>query len=262
LFSPRAGITLKPEETLKIKFSTGQGFKGQALFDEEHLIFHGFYNYRANPDLGFEKSWTYNLDVAHDYDLGFVSGGINFIGYYTTITGRAIPQTDSLAAGTYFPVQSSNPSRLYGIEITTRPVFDEFWSGAIGIGVVKLEHQVAGGSYEEAPLVPGYTVDLSVAYRDIESGWTAETWGSIIGSQKLPEGLFAISRSPAYGLFNARVSKKIGIITIHTGVLNIFDQTQANTTPTAIVTSDRVNSTGVWGPLEGREFFLGFRISM
>jgi hypothetical protein len=111
--------------------------------------------------------------------------------------------------------------------------------------------------------VPAYTVDLSVAYRDDENGWIGETWGSIIGPQKLPFALYKLHRSPAYGLFNLRLSKKFAMVTVHTGVLNLFDQRQSRTTPTAVRYNDgSLDATGVWGPLEGREFFLGFRVAM
>lgn len=266
LLSPRAGLTYKPDETVKIRLSTGQGFKGQALFDEEHMILHGAFKYRANPGLGYEKSWTYNIDVAHDYDLGWVAGGINFIGYFTALSGRAVPQLDSLFNGTYYPINSDQPSRLYGIEITTRPVFDEHWSGAIGIGAVHYEHGILHSNeieYVDAMLVPSFTIDLSVAYRDVENGWIAETWGSIIGPQKLDFYWYGREQSPIYGLFNVRLSKKFGIVTIHTGILNMFDQMQSKVTQTAITfSSGLVDATDVWGPLEGREFFLGFRVAM
>lgn len=263
LVSPRLGLTYKPGETVKIRLSSGQGFKGQALFDEEHLILHGLYKYRANPDLGYEKTWTYNLDIAHDFDLDWVAGGINFIGYFTTLAGRAVANTDSLLNNTYYPVNSSNPSRLYGIELTTRPIFDEHWSGAIGIGAVHYEHRIMHDEYVKASFVPTFTVDLSVAYRDDENGWIAETWGSIIGPQKLPFAYYQRDRSPAYGLFNVRASKKVGIVSVHAGVLNLFDQLQSKTTPTAVRQDNgSLDATGIWGPLEGREFFLGFRVAM
>lgn len=104
---------------------------------------------------------------------------------------------------------------------------------------------------------------MSVMYQDIESGWNAESWASIIGAQKLPAGLYSVSESPAYALVNLRLSKQFGGVQVFAGMLNILDERQDEVTPTAIrQPSGIVRSTDVWGPLEGREVFFGVKLTL
>lgn len=263
LISPRAAISYWLTDDLKMRFSTGQGFKGQALLDEDHMILHGEYAYRNNTSIGYEKSWTYNYDISYNYALGDVSGTINAIAYYTPVSGRATPQADSLANGTLYYVNSSNDSRIMGLEIQTRPVFSEHWSGALGLGIVRNEDKNANGVYESITLVPKFSVDMSLMYQDIESGWNAESWASVIGAQKLPTGLYSVNESPSYALVNLRLSKQFGSVQLFAGMLNILDERQDEVTPTAIRQPNGIiRSTDVWGSLEGREVFFGVKLTL
>lgn len=263
LVSPRAAISYWLTDDLKMRFSTGQGFKGQALVDEDHMILHGEYAYRNNTSIGYEKSWTYSYDISYNYAFGEVSGTVNTIAYYTPVKGRATPQADSLASGTLYYVNSKADSRIMGLEIQTRPVFSEHWSGALGLGIVRNEDMNANGAYESITLVPKFSVDMSVMYQDIESGWNAESWASVIGSQKLPTGLYSVNESPAYALVNLRLAKQFGSVQLFAGMLNILDERQDEVTPTAIRQPNGiVRSTDVWGSLEGREVFFGVKLTL
>ncbi|HEY6172307.1 MAG TPA: TonB-dependent receptor, partial [Candidatus Kapabacteria bacterium] len=263
LVSPRAAISYWLTDDLKMRFSTGQGFKGQALLDEDHMILHGEYAYSNNTSIGYEKSWTYNYDISYNYALGDVSGTINAIAYYTPVKGRATPQADSLANGTLYYVNSTTNSRIMGLEIQTRPVFSEHWSGALGLGIVRNEDMNANGVYESITLVPKFSVDMSLMFQDVETGWNAESWASVIGSQKLPTGLYSVNESPAYALVNLRISKQFGAVQVFAGMLNILDERQDEVTPSAIrQPSGIVRSTDVWGSLEGREVFFGVKLTL
>lgn len=263
LLSPRAAISYWLTDDLKMRFSTGQGFKGQALFDEDHLILHDAYKFRNNTTIGYEKSWTYSYDIAYNYAFGDVTGSINAIAYYTPVRGRAVPHADSLANGTLYFINSENDSRIIGIELQTRPVFSEHWSGALGVGIVRNENKNAAGIYSTIPLVPKFSIDMSLLYQDAESGWNAESWASIIGSQTLPQGLYPINETPSYALVNVRLSKQFGSLQLFAGMLNILDELQESVTPTAIRTPDGVvHSTDVWGSLEGREIFFGVKLTL
>jgi outer membrane receptor protein involved in Fe transport len=246
-----------------MRFSTGQGFKGQALLDEDHMILHGEYRYRNNSSIGYEKSWTYNYDITYNYAVGDISGTINAIAYYTPVSGRATPHADSLSNGTLYYVNSTTDSRIMGIEIQTRPVFSENWSGAFGLAIVRNEDMNASSVYESITLVPKFSVDMSLMYQDVDNGWNAESWASVIGAQKLPTGLYSINESPAYALVNLRLSKQFGSVQVFAGMLNILDERQDEVTPTAIRDANGiVHSTDIWGSLEGREVFFGVKLTL
>lgn len=264
LFSPRGSIKFEPVSSLTMRLMAGQGFKGEALFNEEHLVLHGIYRWRNNEAFEFEKSFTLNYDISYSFLIGEDIGiDANFNSYYTTITGKAIPHADSLAAGTLFYINSDRPARLAGMELQLRPSFGTEWNGSLAFQIIEYSLQGNDGVYHRMPLAPRLNVDASLMYHNDDLGFTAESWGSYIGAQRLPENPYGITESTPYTLVNARVEKAFGPVAIYLGAFNLLDAKQIDTMPLDFHTdASRINSGVVWGPIEGREFFVGARWTM
>lgn len=259
--SPRGSIRYQPTANMTMRLMAGQGFKGQALFDENHLSVDGVYRWRNNLEFNFERSTTLNYDISYSFMVGETAGiDANFNAYWTAIDGKGVPHADSLEAGTLFIVNSDRPTRLTGIEFQARPNIGEHWSGSVGLALIRYAMQDAAGNYQQLPLAPRTNLDASVMYEDHEQGIVAEAWGSWIGSQILPDNPSNLTESPAYTLLNVRVEKAFGKLAIYAGAMNLLDQQQERTMPLAFETTNRaVDGSLVWGPLEGREFFAGIR---
>lgn len=261
--SPRASVSFKPSADWRFRVMAGQGIKGQALFNEDHRIMHGLFAYQYNDDFKYEKSLSLNYDMSYTYTIGDEIGGqLNVNTFYSNITGKAMPQADSLANGKIFFVNNPNPARLMGVEIQTRPSFSEYFSGSLAFSVVNLTQINADGVRERVPLSPTINADASLMYHDNASEFAAEVWGSIIGKQRLPENPFGVETSPVTALLNLRLQKEIGMLTLHAGMLNILDTKQTDTMPFAYTSGQKVVSTIGFGPLEGREFFAGVRVTL
>jgi outer membrane receptor for ferrienterochelin and colicin len=263
ILSPRGSIRFAPEANLTMRLMAGQGFKGEALFNEEHLLLHNRYIWQPNPDFTFERSYTLNYDVSYSFLIGDIIGiDANFNTYYTRIEGKAIPHPDSLSSGTYYIVNSDQPTRLTGIELQIRPTFGEHWSGSLALALINYAMRQENGSYLQVALAPRANLDVSLLYHDESSGFSVETWGSHIGAQRLPENPTIHNESPAYTLVNLRVEKAFGPVSIFAGTFNLLDIRQEATMPIAFTEHKDVNGSNVWGPLEGREFFAGIRLRM
>ncbi|MBK8909986.1 MAG: TonB-dependent receptor [Chlorobi bacterium] len=258
---PRGSVRYQPMANMTMRLMAGQGFKGQALFDEHHRSMDGVYRWRNNTGFDFERSTTLNYDISYSFMLGETAGmDANFNAYWTAIDGKGIPDADSLAAGTLFMVNSQRPTRLTGMELQLRPTLGEHWSGSVGLALIRYAMQDASGEYQQLPLAPRANLDASVMYEASEQGIVAEAWGSWIGSQVLPANPSNLSTSPAYTLLNVRIEKAFGKLAAYAGAMNLLDQQQERTMPLAFETSNRaVDGSIVWGPLEGREFFAGIR---
>ncbi len=262
IVTPRGSIKYSPLSTMTMRLMAGTGFKGESLFNEEHLTLHGTYRWRANEDLRFERSFTLNYDISYSFLIGDEAGvDANFNAYHTLLTDKAVPQADSLAAGTLFYVNSERPGRLTGLEVQMRPTYGEHWSGSLAMALISYTLQDADGVYRQMPLAPRMNVDASLMYHDQESGVTAEAWGSYIGSQRLPENPFGVEESEPYLLVNLRAEKKFGSMAVFAGAFNLLDSRQTDTMPLTFQTRGVENGGMVWGPLEGREFFVGARFT-
>lgn len=257
IVSPRGSIKYSPVASMHMRLMAGQGFKGEALFNEDHLVLHGAYRWLPNPGFGFERSFTLNYDISYSFLIGDEAGlDANFNTYYTTIRGKAIPNARLLAEGSLLYENSSEPARLTGLELQLRPTFGDYWSGSLALALISYQMR-EGGTYRQMPLAPRMNLDASVMFHDEEIGVTAETWGSYIGAQKLPPNPYFADESRPYVLMNLRAEKKFGPVAIFAGVLNVLNTLQTDTMPLSFETGNTENAGFVWGPIEGREIFLG-----
>jgi outer membrane receptor for ferrienterochelin and colicins len=261
--SPRASLSYRPAADWRMRFMAGQGIKGQALFNEDHRIMHGVYDYQYNEDFGYEKALSLSYDMTYTYTIGDEIGGqANFNVFYTGVSGRATPQVDSLAKGKMFYVNSAEPARMMGVEFQTRPSFNEYLSGSLAFSVINFTQVSSSGARERVPLSPTINADASLMFQDPATNFAAEVWGSIIGKQRLPENPYGVTSSPILGILNLRAQAVFGMITLHWGILNILDTKQSDTMPVAYASGNSLVTNIGFGPLEGREIFAGMRLTL
>lgn len=261
ILSPRGAIRFEPVANLTMRLMAGSGFKAQALFDEEeHRALHGGYRWRQNDDFGVERSFTFNYDVSYSFVIGESIGlDANFNAYHTSIDGKAVVQSDSLATGTLFMVNGEQPARLAGLELQLRPTFGEHWSGSLALSLVNYTMRDGQGVYQPMPLAAPLSIDGSLLYHDAESGIGAEVWASHIGAMRLPAFESGPTESNPYTIVSLRLEKDLGPTTLHAGVQNLLDASQEPTTPFVSGGAESYSASTIWGPLEGRTFFVGVR---
>ncbi len=264
LISPRAAIRFRPEGQFTMRLMAGQGFKAEALFDEDHRVLHGIYRWRSNPSFGYERAITLNADASYRFLIGDAGGAdLNVNAYTTRIIGKAMPNPDSLAAGTLMYENNPLGTRLRGFEIQLRPTFGEHWSGSLACQVIDYATEQSGGDYQPVPLAPTVNVDATAMYANRAAGFTAETWASWVGSQTLRANPAAVTKSDPYLLVNFRAEQWLGIVALYAGATNLLDIRQSDTMPLAFqVAQGHVDGSQVWGPVEGREVFVGIRLRL
>lgn len=264
IVSPRGALKFDPLANLTMRLMAGSGFKGQALFDEQqHRALHGGLRWVQNNDFRFERSFTLNYDASYSFILGESFGvDANFNVYHTEIDGKGVLDSDSLAAGALFMINSDQPARLRGLEIQLRPTFGENWSGSLALAVIDYRLRNDMGDFDRIPLAPALNLDASVMYRNAEIGLTGEIWGSHIGRQALPSNPFGLTESTPYTLVNARLEKEFGNISIYAGINNLLDVVQTDTMPLSFASGEGHDAGAVWAPIEGRESFVGIRLML
>lgn len=116
------------------------------------------------------------------------------------------------------------------------------------------------------PLVSKFKTLFNIQYATRLRRWVFDATAQLNGSSRLPvqDGVITESvESPAYPMFYAQVSRRIGAWEIYTGCENIANYTQ----DTPIIGADdpfstAFNSSVVWGPLMGRKFYIGLRFNL
>lgn len=268
LVSPRASFRYAPSSELMVRVMAGQGFKSEALFDEDYRALIGTLRWRANRDAAFERSLTVSADASWNHSFSASLGVTSNLALYTArIDGKLVADADSLAAGTLFYVNADRPGRLIGMEWQNRFTIGAEWSASLAVALIDYRMEDAAGVDRPVPLAPRFNLDGSVMWRGLNSGLLVEAWGSLVGPQQLPAPVDGRDMSPIHALANIRIEKELGLISLLAGARNIFDVRQSRTTPLVTTSPEATgdiapDGSTAWGPAEGREFFLGVRMSL
>ncbi len=118
----------------------------------------------------------------------------------------------------------------------------------------------------ERPLVSRYKTLLNLQYATPMRRWVFDATAQLNGATRLTalDGDIANAKeSPAYPMFFAQISRRVGSWEIYTGCENIgnYMQDEPIISADAPFSSD-FNSSIIWGPLMGRKFYLGVRFNL
>ncbi len=167
-----------------------------------------------------------------------------------------------------YSTDAPSTTDTYQVDLTWKPSarFDIFATYRYTDSRMTL-NRADGSTYEvERPLVSRYKTLLNVQYASHMRRWTFDVTAQLNGSSRLPvqDGdITNYEESPAYPMFFAQISRRLGSWEVYAGCENIANYRQEN----PILNSDTpytsdFNSSVVWGPLAGRKFYLGARFNL
>jgi outer membrane receptor protein involved in Fe transport len=67
--------------------------------------------------------------------------------------------------------------------------------------------------------------------------------------------------APSYWTFDYRIEYKYADVTLFAGIMNITDFYQAKEEPLFYQHEYFIKTNNIWGPLRGRQYYLGFSIN-
>jgi outer membrane receptor protein involved in Fe transport len=126
-----------------------------------------------------------------------------------------------------------------------------------------------GDQFLIKPLLSKYKGLLTMSYATEERDWLFDSSfllngdGRVPSTQQNPEQYQRDEIFSSFVNINLQITKKIDIVDLYLGVENLTDFTQDN----PIIASDDpfgefFDASLVWGPVDGRKFYLGLRLSV
>ena len=126
-----------------------------------------------------------------------------------------------------------------------------------------------GNSLLAKPLSSHYKLLFTGSYATEDRDWLFDLSVLLNGNGRIPsteENPVEYQREDSFNSFwniNAQVTKKIGIVDLYVGLENLLDFRQDN----PIIASEDpfgeyFDATMVWGPIDGRKFYIGLRLSV
>jgi len=261
---PRLNIKYKHGGGFTSRVSAGQGYRAPlTFFESEHGIL-GTNGFAMDIDK-IEKS------NSAGYSLNYNSG---------RTTATASVNWTQMIDMAYIDDSSATPTLKNADEkmdiITADIVGGYQLTEAFSIGA-SYEHFDYDTKYKSFQFL-AQIEDRAKLMLDYESnGWTANLTGVWIGSRDLSEyGYHAWNRkadvnndalqkdteSPSYMTVDMKVSKKVGEnFTLYAGAKNLFDYTQATKGETPLMYDENGDyDVGyIWGPLRGRQIYVGLQ---
>jgi outer membrane receptor for ferrienterochelin and colicin len=266
-FTPRAHIRFQPFEQLILRGSVGKGYRSPSVLAENSYLLASSRQivFLESPKL--EEALNYGLNITQRYKLFDKELTISTDYYRTTFKNQVVVDMDQNVNSIYFYNLNGNSySNSVQVELNYQP-FDGFdVTAAWRLNDVKT---TVNGKLEQKPLLSKYKGLLSLGYKTPLKKWQFDYSIQLNGSGRLPDmngyplPLQRNPNFPSYVIMNAQITKFFHKFEAYIGAENLTGFMQENP---IISPSDPYSpffdASMVWGPITGRKFYAGIRMSI
>ena len=265
IFTPRVLLRYQPEDDLVFRFSAGTGFRTADVFIDNTNLLASSRNIIIAEELDPERVINYGADILYYFNFGQFAGSLNLDYYRTLFSNKIIPD------------YNVNPSEVVFANLNGQAFSNVFQSEAninfMRYLDLKLAYKFIDLRYENNGVI--YQQPFNSTNRFFSSfSYTTDSWSvssglQWFGIQQLPSTASnpvqyqRPSESESYTMINAQFNKFFDFFEVYAGVENILNFTQE------FPIIDPENPFGpyfdtsyIWGPTSGREFYFGFRYAI
>ncbi len=265
--SPRLHLkyNLKPLTTLRT--TIGRGFRSPNVFADQLGILASSRRVQVLQTPDAESSWNMGVSLLHKFPILGRDAVLNVDYYYTTFENQLVVDRDT------------DPHRLLFYNLNghsdAHSLQADFQYEVLRGLAVKLsyKYQVVKVDYlsgnREAPLIPKNRALFNVGYTSPNGKWYLDATANYYGVSRLPDTFvndpqyILANHSETFFIFNSQITRTLGNFEIYVGAENLGNFIQDN----AIVDPENpfgsnFDATMVYGPLNGRTFYLGFRLTL
>jgi outer membrane receptor for ferrienterochelin and colicins len=267
LFTPRIHVKYGLDDNTTFRLSAGKGYRSVNLLAENlnYLVSSREFVVINNPT--FEEGWNYGFNLTRYFSINNRDLRITADYYRTDFVKQTVVDIDSdVRQVRFYDLNGKSYSNNYQIELAYELFLRLDLAAAFRYSDVKTQY---GDQLLTKPLANRYKALLSVSYATEDRDWLLDTSFLLNGNGRVPstkENPVEYQRSETFSEFmniNAQVTKNIDIVDLYFGVENLLDFKQDN----PIIASDDpfgeyFDASLVWGPIDGRKFYLGVRLSV
>ena len=275
--TPRGHIKWDATRSTVLRLSAGLGYRSTNLItDNIGMLATGRRIRLKDTAVGFndfdrmEKALTFGGSLTQTFGLVKEGDATLSLDYFRTefYNSVVVDQEYDPTAVMIYNTDGRSYTDTYQVDFTWSPVerLDIFATFRYTNSSMTIDRPDGTQERVERPLVSKYKTLLNIQYATKFRRWTFDATAQYNGGSRIPSqtGLLADSYdSPAYPVFFAQVTRKVGRFDLYLGCENIADYRQE----VPIMGADRpfsaaFNSMNVWGPLMGRKFYFGLRFNL
>ena len=265
--SPRVHMKWNSENlNTSVRLSGGRGFRAPNIYADAPTLLVSSRNVVLLEDPEIESSWNYGTSITQYFDnqKGIISADFFRTEFENQIIRDFYSSADQVRISNLEGKSYANSFQLS----TDYELFERFdLRLAYKRDDVKQE---IDGELVEKQLTPKHRGLVNVAYALPFDRWKFDATLQYVGEQRLPttmatEGsnLTNPSYSPDYVRMNSQITKSLGEWDIYVGGENLLNYTQNQPIIDAENPfGDDFDASSVWGPIQGRNVYVGFRYEL
>lgn len=268
--SPRANFKYNITEYSTLRASIGSGMRTANILAENPALLSSNRKILIIGTLAPEQSINYGLNYLHEFKIDYRKASFGVDIYRTEFSNKIIPDYESDFQAAIFQ-NSTGPAYANNLQLdmswkVLKPLEFRF-----SYKYLDVKNTLNGNTLEQLYTSKSRTL-TTLYYESLKKKWTLNFVWQWFGQKRLPtldpfhtahENKVFTDYSIPYSVFNTQVTKRWKHWEVYMGVDNIFDFRQL----THILSADApyskyFDSSYVWGPLEGRKVYTGFRYSV
>jgi outer membrane receptor for ferrienterochelin and colicin len=269
LATPRANFKYSANEYITTRISAGRGFRASnVIFENIGLMASSrAVNMNNINDLDIEKAWNFGGNVQFSVpvsDKNHISLGFDY--FHTNFENQIIADMEQNRNLLYFyNLQGHSFADVWQADLTYSPFTRLDIYAAFRYNNTQITYNKDNKKYaKEKPLTSRYRGLINLAYATPLRKWVFDFTAQLNGPTRLPNLNGYDEKpeySPVYPMLFAQITKNAKRFDVYLGVENPTNYRQKN----PIVEpenpfGENFDSSRIWGPLMGREVYVGMRI--
>ena len=266
-FTPRIHLKYNIDENSTLRISGGKGYRAVNLLTENMNYLATSRQFVIVNQPTYEEAWNYGFNFIRYFTINNRDLRITAEYYHTDFLKQTVVDIDSdVRQVQFYNLNGESYSNNYQIELYYELIQRLELTAAYRYSDVKMTY---GNQLMTKPLTSYYKLLFTGSFTTEEHEWLFDLSVLVNGNGRVPSTVqnpveYQRAQSfPAFTNINAQITKKIDIVDLYFGTENILNFKQDN----PIIASDDpfgeyFDASLVWGPIDGRKFYIGVRLSV
>lgn len=266
-YTPRLHIKYGFDDFTSLRLSAGKGYRSVNLLAENLNYLASSRKFVVIDQTAYEEGWNYGFNLNRYIPIDNRDLRLTLEFYHTKFLKQTVVDIDSdVRQVQFYNLNGKSYSNNYQVEVYYELLSRLELTAAYRYSDVRTTY---AGQLLNKPLTSYYKLLFTGSYATADRDWLFDMSvlvngnGRVPGTEGNPVEYQRAKIFPSFTNINAQITKKIDFIDIYAGIENILDFTQDN----PIIASDDpfgeyFDASLVWGPVDGRKFYLGLRLSV
>lgn len=263
--TPRLHVKYDISPLFSMRASAGKGYRSVYVLPENSYMLASSRKINIADNLQQENAWNYGLSGTFHIPIAGEELAISAEWFYTDFSKQVVMDMDSDPhAISFYNLDGKSHSNVFQIE-ASYPIFRGFsLLGSYRWMDTKVNY---GGKELQKPLMSRYKALATASYETPMRKWQFDFTTQFNGGGRMPapdvENPLWNKNFKSFVIMNAQVSKFFRNWSVYAGAENLLNFKQKNPIISAKNPySSDFDATMVWGPTEGRRFYVGFRYNI